>query len=130
MTGGADAEALFQAARQVLANAYAPYCRFPVAAAIRSATGRIYCGVNVDNRSPANTACAEANALGAMITAGERAIAEIVVIGGREGDGMLCTPCGSCRQRLSEFAEAATLVHVAGPEGLRAQFRFGELFQR
>jgi cytidine deaminase len=127
VTRGDTAAALFAAARRSLANAYVPYCRFPVAAAIRSTSGRVYLGVNVDNRSPAHTSCAEANALGAMVAAGERLITDIVVVGGSEGDGLLCTPCGGCRQRLSEFVDAATRVHVAGPEGIRADFRFAEL---
>jgi len=127
MSAADGAGELFAAARQVHANAYVPYCRFPVAAAIRSASGHIYCGVNVDNRSPAHTACAEANALGAMIAAGEREIVAVLVLAGRAGDGMLCTPCGGCRQRLAEFVTPAATVYVAGPEGVRAQFRFAEL---
>ncbi len=54
-----------------------------------------------------------------MAQAGERRIAEICVIGGGED---LCTPCGGCRQRIREFADAETVVHVAGPEGVRARF--------
>ncbi len=127
MSAAGGADELFGAARRVRANAYVPYCRFPVAAAIRGASGRIYCGVNVDNPSPAHTSCAEANALGALIAAGEREIAEVLVLGVTAGDGLLCTPCGGCRQRLAEFVTATTIVHVAGPEGLRAHFRFAEL---
>ncbi len=59
-----------------------------------------------------------------MVTAGERRIAEICVV----ADGAaLCTPCGGCRQRIREFADAATIVHVAGPEGMRATFRLSAL---
>ena len=39
----------------------------------------------------------------------------------------LCTPCGGCRQKLNEFADATTLVHVCGPEGVRKSFTLGEL---
>ena len=53
-----------------------------------------------------------------MAQAGERRIAEICVIGDGED---LCTPCGGCRQRIREFADAETVVHVAGPEGVRAR---------
>jgi cytidine deaminase len=63
-------------------------------------------------------------AIGAMALAGERRIAEILVVGDGEG---LCTPCGGCRQRIREFADAVTPIHVAGPEGVRASFPLGEL---
>jgi cytidine deaminase len=59
-----------------------------------------------------------------MITAGGRRIKELLLI----GDGpALCTPCGGCRQRIREFAEDDTPIHIAGPEGLRRTFRFGDL---
>ena len=118
MSAADGAGELFAAARQVHANAYVPYCRFPVAAAIRSASGHIYCGVNVDNRSPAHTACAEANALGAMIAAGEREIVAVLVLAGRAGDGMLCTPCGGCRQRLAEYAGPDARLHLCDQTGV------------
>ena len=59
-----------------------------------------------------------------MALAGERRIAEILVVGDGEG---LCTPCGGCRQRIREFADAGAPIHVAGPEGVRASFTLGEL---
>jgi cytidine deaminase len=59
-----------------------------------------------------------------MALAGERRIAEILVIG--DGDG-LCTPCGGCRQRIREFSSAETPVHIAGPEGLRKTLSLAEL---
>ena len=59
-----------------------------------------------------------------MALAGERRIAEMLVVGDGEG---LCTPCGGCRQRIREFADAATPIHVAGPDGVRASFTLGEL---
>ena len=59
-----------------------------------------------------------------MALAGQRRIAEILVIGDGEE---LCTPCGGCRQRIREFADHATPIHVAGPEGVRATFTLDEL---
>ncbi|QCI69166.1 cytidine deaminase [Phreatobacter stygius] len=117
-------KALFDAARRAQAQAYAPYSRFRVGAAIRSASGAIHAGCNVENAAYPVGACAEAGALSAMVLAGDRQIAEILVI----GDGPeLCTPCGACRQRLREFSADAVLVHVAGPEGLRRSFTLGSL---
>lgn len=112
-------EALFAAATDVRKHAYAPYSRFHVGAAIRAEDGRIFAGCNVENAAYPEGQCAEACAIGSMVANGARRIAEIVVIGGEDGDGLLCSPCGGCRQRLREFAGADTPVHICGPEGLR-----------
>jgi len=115
---------LFAAAKAAQANAYAPYSRFKVGAALRSAEGALYSGCNVENAAYPQGACAEAGAISAMALAGDRRIAEILVIGDGEG---LCTPCGGCRQRIREFADKATVVHVAGPEGVRKTFSLSDL---
>jgi len=116
--------ALLAAAKRAQAAAHAPYSRFPVGAAIRARSGAIYAGCNVENAAHPQGACAEANAIGAMVLAGERRIVDILVVGDGEE---LCTPCGGCRQRIREFADAATRVHVAGPDGVRASFALDEL---
>jgi cytidine deaminase len=123
-SGENSLDALFAAARAAQARAYAPYSRFRVGAALRAPSGAIYIGCNVENGAYPEGACAEANAIGAMVAAGERRIVEIVVIGDGEA---LCTPCGGCRQRIREFADANTRVHVAGSEGVRATFTLEEL---
>ena len=115
---------LFAAAKAAQANAYAPYSRFRVGAALRSESGAVYSGCNVENAAYPQGACAETGAIAAMAVAGERRIAEILVIGDGEA---LCTPCGGCRQRIREFASPGTLIHIAGPEGVRASFTLGEL---
>ena len=107
------------AAKAARANAYAPYSRFLVGAAILTPEGEIFAGCNVENAAYPQGACAEAGAIAAMAKAGRRRIAQILVIGDGEG---LCTPCGGCRQRIREFAESSTPIHVAGLEGLRASF--------
>ena len=99
---------LFAAAKAAQANAYAPYSRFHVGAALRSASGAVFAGCNVENAAYPQGACAEAGAIAAMALAGDRRIAEILVIGDGEA---LCTPCGGCRQRIREFADA----HDADP---------------
>jgi cytidine deaminase len=117
-------EALFKAAREAFDNAYAPYSRFPVGAAVLTPEGEIFSGGNVENAAYPQGWCAETSAIAAMARAGRRRIAEVVVVGGGPG---LCTPCGGCRQRIREFASAATPIHVGGPEGVRASFTLGEL---
>jgi cytidine deaminase len=115
---------LFEAARQVQAKAYAPYSRFKVGAAVRGESGAIYTGCNVENAAYPVGTCAEAGALAALVAAGERRIAEILIVGDGEG---LVTPCGACRQRIREFAGADVCIHVAGPEGVRRTFTLDEL---
>jgi len=115
---------LFEAARTAFENAHAPYSNFHVGAAVRAASGRIFAGANVENASYPEGNCAEASAIAAMVAAGEREITEALVIAAGE---RLCTPCGGCRQRLAEFADADVPVHLCGPEGLRRTVTVGEL---
>ncbi len=105
-------------------NAHAPYSGFRVGVCLRSADGRLFAGCNVENASYPEGLCAETSAIGALVAAGAREIAEVLVLA--EGE-RLCTPCGGCRQRLAEFADAGTPIHVAGPEGVRRSFTLGEL---
>jgi cytidine deaminase len=116
--------ALFEAAKAAQAKAYAPYSRFNVGAAILAPSGAIYPGCNVENAAYPQGACAETGAISAMALAGERRIAEILVIGDGEA---LVTPCGGCRQRIREFAAPDTPIHIAGPDGVRATFTLDQL---
>jgi len=116
--------ALIAAALAARANAYAPYSRFAVGAAIRADDGTLHAGANVENAAYPQTQCAEATAIGAMVSAGGRRIAEMVVLA--EGEA-LCTPCGGCRQRIREFADRDTPIHLCGPEGIRRTVTLGEL---
>lgn len=115
---------LFDAALAVKAHAYAPYSHFRVGAAIRAASGAIYVGANVENAAYPQGWCAEASAIAAMVSAGERSIAEVMVV--CDGD-QLSTCCGGCRQKLREFAALDTPIHVGGDEGVRRVFTLDEL---
>jgi cytidine deaminase len=115
---------LFAAAKAAQANAYAPYSRFKVGAALRSESGAVHSGCNVENAAYPQGACAETGAISAMALAGDRRIADILVIGDGEA---LCMPCGGCRQRIREFAVPTTPIYIAGPEGVRASFTLAEL---
>lgn len=118
-------EELFRAAAAARRNAYAPYSRFAVGAAIRSASGAIYSGANVENAAYPVGSCAEAGAIAAMAAAGERQIAEILIVA-ESAEPLM--PCGACRQRIFEFAMQDTKVHSAAPAGLRKSVTFAELF--
>jgi xanthosine phosphorylase len=115
---------LFDAALSAFRNAHAPYSGFPVGAAVRAGSGRIFAGANVENASYPEGNCAEAGALAAMVAAGERRIAEVLVLAAGE---RLCPPCGGCRQRLAEFAGPEVPVHLCDPDGLRRTVSLGEL---
>ena len=120
----ADLTDMIERAAAVRERAHAPYSGFRVGACIRAESGTLYAGCNVENAAYPQGQCAEASAIGAMVSGGDSKIAEILVM----GDGArLCTPCGGCRQRLSEFAGPDTPVHVCGPEGLRQTIPLGEL---
>ncbi len=69
----------------------------------------MFSGVNMENASYPEGICAEGTALGQMISAGEREIAEIVIC---SQSSTLCFPCGGCRQRLAEFSQEDTIVHI------------------
>jgi cytidine deaminase len=111
-------------ARTMMARAYAPYSKFHVGAVVRGANGKLYGGCNVENAAYPVGNCAEASAISAMISDGETRIAEILVMAaGKE----MISPCGSCRQRIREFAGPGTPVHLATPERVVKTVPFGEL---
>lgn len=102
------------AARAVRENAHAPYSRFKVGAAIRTASGRVFSGCNVENLAYPQGTCAEAGAIAAMCAAGERQIAEVLVIADAPDP---VPPCGGCRQKLSEFAGGEVAVTMMTTDG-------------
>jgi cytidine deaminase len=105
---------LLSAATKVRENAYAPYSRFKVGAAIRAASGTIYSGCNVENVAYPEGTCAEAGAIAAMIAAGETVIAEVLVIADSPAP---VPPCGGCRQKLAEFAAPDVRVTLCTTDG-------------
>lgn len=112
---------LFEAARAVREHAHVPYSGFPVGAALRAASGRVFAGCNVENASYPEGMCAEAGAIAAMVAAGDREIVEIVTVAAADG-GEVVTCCGGCRQKLREFAAGEVPVHAADPDGIRRTF--------
>jgi cytidine deaminase len=106
------------------ANAHVPYSKYPVGAAVRAGSGRVYAGCNVENAAYPQGWCAETSAIAAMVTAGERELLEILTVA--NGDG-LATSCGGCRQKIREFAAPDALIHAAGPDGVRRTFTLDEL---
>lgn len=104
---------LAEAAWRAHGNAYVPYSRFSVGAAVRTDGGDVFAGANVENASYGLGRCAEQSAIQAMVSAGGRRIEEVVVVSSADDPA---SPCGACRQVLFEFGPAARvwLVNEAG----------------
>jgi cytidine deaminase len=111
-------------ARIFRSRAYAPYSKFQVAAVIRGANGKLYGGCNVENAAYPVGNCAEASAIAAMVGDGETKIVEVLVMGPK---GLLCTPCGACRQRIREFAADTVKIHLADPKAVKKTVTLGKL---
>lgn len=108
--------ALLDDARMVRENAHAPYSNFKVGAAVRTVSGAVFVGCNVENVAYPEGTCAEAGAIAAMVAAGEREIAAVAVIADSPDP---VSPCGGCRQKLAEFGDGdveVTLATIAGTQ--------------
>lgn len=104
-------ESLIEAAKEARKWAYAPYSQYPVGAALFTASGRIYEGVNVENAAFPMTICAERVAIFKAVSEGEREFRAIAVVTKNGG-----SPCGACRQVLAEFG-LETVVIIADEQG-------------
>ncbi len=111
-------------------NAYVPYSKFAVGAALLSKSGKIYEGCNVENASFTPTNCAERTAVFKAVSEGERAFAAIAIAGGPiEGGALeLCPPCGVCRQVLREFCGLDLDVLLVSGDGSYKATTLEELF--
>jgi cytidine deaminase len=118
------ASALLAAALAARAQAYAPYSRFAVGAALLDEQGRIHTGCNVENAAYPEGLCAEAVALGQLVLAGGTRVTAVLVAADSRHP---VTPCGGCRQKLREFAAAGVPVWSADTRGVTASHTLGEL---
>lgn len=115
---------LREAALKVRENAYVPYSRFKVGAAIRTPGGAVYTGCNVENVSYPQGTCAEAGAIAAMVAGGDTVIAEVVVVADAPAP---VPPCGGCRQKLREFAGPDVPVTMMTTDGQALTMTVAEL---
>lgn len=102
-------EELMQHAKAAAQHSYAPYSRFHVGAALLTADGTLFTGVNVENRSYGLGICAERSAIFAAVTAGHKRITEMAVYSPDATEPL--PPCGACRQVISEFMDATAPVY-------------------
>lgn len=120
MSAPVDAAALLAEAAAARANAYAPYSRFRVGAAVQTASGKVFRGANVENVSYGLTVCAERVAIGAAVAAGEREVVAVAVVAGKPpGSGDPPAPCGACRQVLYEFGPGMDVILPGDPPAVR-----------
>jgi len=110
-------EELLECAEKASQNAYVPYSKFSVGACVLCESGKTYTGCNFENASYGLTICAERNAVGTAIANGERKINAVAIFSPNMQN---CTPCGACRQVLSEFKSDSGLdVITKCADGIR-----------
>lgn len=106
-----ERQALINLANEARRRAYAPYSNYSVGAALRTKSGKVFTGVNVENAAYPSTMCAERTAVFTAVAAGGREF-EVIAVATENGG----SPCGTCRQVLSEFG-LDTIVLIADGEG-------------
>ena len=115
---------LINEASAVRKNAYAPYSKFAVGAALKTTQGTVFKGINVENVACPEGTCAEAGAIAAMCAGGEREIVEIAVVA---DSPVPVPPCGGCRQKIAEFAGPNVIVTMSTMDGSILQMTVAEL---
>jgi cytidine deaminase len=121
-----EKDLLIEAAKQARENAHAPYSNFRVGAALRSTSGRIFGGCNVENATYGLTICAERVAIFKALSEGERGFSAIAVVTDTE---VLTPPCGACRQLIWEFCGDIP-VSMANLKSKMEVIQMRELFPR
>lgn len=117
-------EELIQKAKEARELAYAPYSNFSVGAAVLTSSGNVYTGCNIENAAYPATCCAERTAIFSAIANGEQQFSALAVAANTEKP---VSPCGSCRQVMSEFFEPNTPVTMANLKGDSITFSISEL---
>lgn len=117
---------LTKIARKVRQNAHAPYSHFPVGAALEATSGKVFNGCNVENISYGLTICAERNAVFSAIASGVYSFRRIVIVADSNEP---VTPCGACRQVLSEFSDDMEIISV-NLKGQEFRAKLSELLPR
>ncbi|KPJ23209.1 cytidine deaminase [Streptococcus phocae subsp. phocae] len=105
-------------------NAYVPYSHFPVGAALKTKDGHIYTGCNVENASFGLSNCAERTAIFKAVSEGHQQFSEIAIYGETQSP---ISPCGACRQVMSEFCDATTPVTLIAKDGRTETRTVGDL---
>ena len=113
---------LIQVAVEIRKRAYVPYSNYPVGAAVRTKTGKIYTGVNVENAAYPHTMCAERVAIFKAVSEGETEFDVVAVVTNNGG-----SPCGGCRQVMAEFGLDTIVLIADGSGNLKKEMSVAEL---
>lgn len=119
-------DSLIEAAQKARLQSAAPFSSFQVGAAVRTNSGKIYTGCNIESASYGLTVCAERVAIWKALSEGERNFTELAVVADTE---TLTPPCGTCRQIIWEFARGADIV-FANLTGQSEVFHIADLLPR
>ena len=115
---------MHQLALDVRKNSHSPYSGFKVGVCLLSKEGHFYAGCNMENAAYPDGLCAESCALGALVSAGDKEITDVLVVADSKA---LCAPCGGCRKKLSELSTSNTKIHLCDLKGLRKTLTMQEL---
>lgn len=109
-------------------NAYAPYSGFKVGAALLTKSGKVYLGCNIENSTFSATNCAERTAFFKAISEGEKDFFAIAIAGGKDGIiTNICSPCGVCRQVMTEFCHGDFIVLLVKEENEFEKYTLSQL---
>jgi len=118
-----DNETLVSYAKKAMGNAYSPYSKFSVGAALLTTEGEVFTGCNVENSSFSVTLCAERCAVVKAVSEGYTSFSKLAVV---SSSGKFTFPCGSCRQVLAEFMEEGNIIVSDDEKGIR-EYRLSDL---
>ncbi|RHW38570.1 cytidine deaminase [Lysinibacillus yapensis] len=119
-----DMKELIEQSKTARENAYVPYSKFKVGAALLTEDGKVYQGCNIENSSYGLANCAERTAIFKAVSEGSKKFKAIAVVADTEGP---CSPCGACRQVISEFCSPEMPVYLTNLKGDIQQTTVGEL---
>ncbi|MGJ9381703.1 cytidine deaminase [Salipaludibacillus sp. CF4.18] len=119
-----DKESLLKEAKFAREKAYVPYSKFQVGAALLTNDGVVYHGCNIENAAYSMTNCAERTAIFKAVSEGARDFKAISVIADTEGP---VSPCGACRQVMSELLQPDTMVYLTNLKGITSEWKVTEL---
>lgn len=117
-----EKQALIDLANEARRRAYVPYSNYPVGAALRTKSGRLYTGVNVENAAYPQTMCAERVAIFKAVSEGETEFEVIAIVTNNGG-----SPCGGCRQVMAEFGLDMIVLLADGEGNLQKEATVSEL---
>lgn len=117
-----------KSAKNARLNAYSPYSNFQVGAALRTKSGKIYLGCNIENHG-IQAICAERTAFVKALSEGEREFKSITIVGSPKGEEPIeeCMPCGYCRQFMSEFVDKDFKIYVVDKDENAKEFTINDL---